>query len=74
MRAQEAALRFQRDSTLMHKEILIQQAENKVLLLHEWLYVGGLIILLLIVAAGTWLIYRKRKRSMEELKMRTAIT
>lgn len=74
MRAQEAALRFQRDSTLMHKEILIQQAENKVLLLHEWLYVGGLIILLLIVAAGTWLIYRKRRRSMEELKMRTAIT
>lgn len=31
MRAQEFALRYQRDSTLMAKEILIQQTENKFL-------------------------------------------
>lgn len=74
MRAQESALRYRRDSTLMNKEILIQQAENKVLLLHQWLYIGGLVVLLLIVAAGTWLVYRHRKRDMEEMKMRTAIT
>lgn len=74
MRAQEFALRYQRDSTLMAKEILIQQTENKVLILHQWLYIGGLSVLFLLIAAGSWLVYRKKKRDMEELKMQTVIT
>lgn len=74
MRAQEFALRYQRDSTLMAKEILIQQTENKVLILHQWLYIGGLTVLFLIIATGAWLLYRKKKHDMEELKMQTVIT
>lgn len=74
MRAQEFALRYQRDSTLMAKEILIQQTENKVLILHQWLYIGGLTVLFLIIATGAWLLYRKKKHDMEELKMQAIIT
>lgn len=74
MRAQEFALRYQRDSLLMSKEILIQQTENKVLLLHQWLYIGGLVVLFLILAVGAWLVYRRRKRNLEDMKMQALIT
>ena len=37
------AMLNRRDSILMKKEMLIQQAENKVLHLNQWLYGGGIV-------------------------------
>lgn len=74
MRTQEIAMKYRRDSILMKKEMLIQQAENKVLHLNQWLYGGGIVLLVFMLIAGAWIAYRSRKRDKEEWMMRNAIT
>lgn len=74
MRAAEIALKYRQDSTLIQKEISIQQKENQLLHLHQWLY--GLVgcILLLGTAALALYLYRRRKIDKERWKLQTAIT
>lgn len=74
MRTQEIAMKYRRDSILMKKEMLIQQAENKVLHLNQWLYGGGIVLLVFMLIAGAWIAYRSRKRDKEEWMMRNAMT
>lgn len=74
MRAAEIALRYRRDSTLMQQELFIEQKENQVLVLHQWLW--GIISTILVVsavAAVTVTIHR-RKREKEIWGLQTAIT
>ena len=52
MRTQEIAMKYRRDSILMKKEMLIQQAENKVLHLNQWLYGGEIVLLVFMLIAG----------------------
>lgn len=74
MRTQEIAMKYRRDSILMKKEMLIQQAENKVLHLNQWLYGGEIVLLVFMLIAGAWIAYRSRKRDKEEWMMRNAMT
>lgn len=74
MRTQEIALKYRRDSILMKKEMLIQQAENEVLHLNQWLYGGSIVLLLAILFAGAWIAYRNHQRDKEEWMMRNAMT
>ena len=74
MRVADIALRYQRDSTLMKKEMSLQQKENEVLRLNQWLY-GGLLVAVLAAMAGVIVfLYRKRKRAEVERNLRMAIT
>ncbi|WP_300728689.1 histidine kinase [uncultured Bacteroides sp.] len=74
MRSAELALRYRQDSTLMKKEMLIQQQRNEVLQLHEWVYRGLFVVLITLSVVGGWILYRKIKRDEQERNMRTAIT
>lgn len=74
MRSEEIALRYRHDSTLMKKEVLIQQKENEVLRLSRWMYMGSTILLVLLAGISAIMIYRKRKRDEIEQMMRTAMT
>ena len=38
MRAEEIALKYRQDSTLIKKELSIREKENQLLRLHQWLY------------------------------------
>ena len=74
MRVADMALRYQRDSTLMKKEMSLQQKENEVLRLNQWLY-GGLLVAVLAAMAGLIVfLHRKRKRAEVERNLRAAIT
>lgn len=74
MRVADIALRYQRDSTLMKKEMSLQQKENEVLRLNQWLY-GSLLAVVLAAMAGLIVfLYRKRKRAEVERNLRAAIT
>lgn len=74
MRAAELELKYAQDSTLMKKELSIQEKENQVLQLHQWMYVvvGG--CFLLIAVAFVIILYRKRLREKEQWRMQNAIT
>lgn len=74
MRTQEIAMKYRRDSILMKKEMLIQQAENKVLQLNQWLYGGGVVLLLVVLFVGAWIAFRNHMRDEEEWRMKNAIT
>ncbi len=74
MRVAAIALRYQRDSTLMKQKMFIQQKENEVLRLNQWLY-GGVLVVALVVLTGTFfLLCRKKKQIEVERNLRTAIT
>lgn len=73
MRTAMIALEYRQDSTLMKKEMLIQQNKNKVLRLNQWLY-GGALVVLLAVMVGTFVFfYRKRKRLEKERNLQRSI-
>ena len=74
MRVAAIALRYRRDSTLMKKEMFIQQKENEVLRLNQWLYGGALVIVLAAMAGWFIFLYRKKKREEVENSLRLAIT
>lgn len=74
MRAAEIALRYRRDSTLMQQELFIRQKENQVLQLHQWLWGIVSLVVVLTMAAGVCLSYRRRKREKEMWRLQTAIT
>lgn len=74
MRVASIALRYQRDSTLMKKEMFIQQKENEVLRLNQWLYGGSLVVVLAGMCGFFIFLHRKKKRAKVESNLRTAIT
>lgn len=74
MRAAEIALRYRQDSTLLRTELLLNQKQNEVLRLNQWIYIGGAGILLLAAGGVIWFLYWKRRRDAEEWNMRMAIT
>ena len=53
MRAAEIALRYRQDSTLLRTELLLNQKQNEVLRLNQWIYIGGAGILLLAAGASS---------------------
>lgn len=73
MRTEEIALRYKQDSTLMKKELLIQQQENQVLRLHQVTYGLGLGLLLVVAVSAFWVIYRKRKADREQWKLQRSV-
>lgn len=74
MRVADIALRYQRDSTLMKKEMSLQQKENEVLRLNQWLYGSLLVVVLATMAGLVVFLYRKRKRAEVERNLHAAIT
>lgn len=74
MRVADIALRYQRDSTLMKKEMSLQQKENEVLRLNQWLYGSLLVVVLAAMAGLVVFLYRKRKRAEVERNLHAAIT
>ena len=74
MRVADIALRYQRDSTLMKKEMSLQQKENEVLRLNQWLYGSLLVVVLATMAGLVVFLYRKRKRVEVERNLHAAIT
>ena len=74
MRAAEIKLKYTQDSTLMKKEISIREKENQVLQLHQWMneIVGGGFLLIAIVSAVV--LYRKRLRDREQLRLQNTMT
>lgn len=74
MRVADIALRYQRDSTLMKKEMSFQQKENEVLRLNQWLYGSLLVVVLATMAGLVVFLYRKRKRVEVERNLHAAIT
>lgn len=73
MRAEEIALRYKQDSTLMKKELRIQQQENQVLRLHQVAYSLGSVLLFVVAVSAFWVIYRKRKTDREQWKLQRAV-
>lgn len=74
MRVADIALRYQRDSTLMKKVMSLQQKENEVLRLNQWLYGSLLVVVLAAMAGLVVFLYRKRKRAEVERNLHAAIT
>ena len=74
MRSAEIALKYKRDSTLMKQELFIEQKENQVLSLYQWLW--GIIVGVLLLGCGALALvfHRKRQREMEQTRLHTAIT
>ena len=66
MRAEEIALKYRQDSTLMKKEISIREKENQLLRLHQWFYAVVLGGLLLVAVATVLVLYFKRRRDREQ--------
>lgn len=73
MRAEEIALKYKQDSTLMKKELLIQQQENEVLRLHQVTYGLASGLLLVLAVSALVVIYRKRKSDREQWNLQRAI-
>ena len=73
MRAAMIALQYRQDSTLMNKEMLIQQNKNKVLRLNQWLYGGALVVLLAAMFGLFFFLYRKKKRLEAERDLKMSI-
>ena len=73
MRATIIALQYRQDSTLMQKEMLIQQNKNKVLRLNQWLYGGAFVVLLAAMFGIFVFLYRKRKRLEKERNLQMSI-
>lgn len=73
MRTEEIALKYRQDSTLMKKELLIQQQENEVLRLHQVTYGLGSGLLLVVAVSALFVIYRKRKSDREQWKLQRAV-
>ena len=73
MRAAMIALQYRQDSTLMNKEMLIQQNKNKVLRLSQWLYGGALVVLLAAMFGLFFFLYRKKKRLEAERDLKMSI-
>lgn len=73
MRAAEIALKYKRDSTLMKQELFIEQKENQVLTLYQWLW--GIVVGVLLVSAVALaaVFYRRRQREKELWQLQTAI-
>lgn len=74
MRAEEIALKYRQDSTLMKKELSIREKENQLLRLHQWLYGIVLSVLLLVAVATVLVLYFKRRRDREQWRLQQAIT
>ena len=73
MRADEIGLKYRQDSTLMKKELFIQQLENKVLRLYQATYGLGSGLLLVMAVAALLVIYRKRKADREQWSLQRDI-
>lgn len=73
MRADEIGLKYRQDSTLMKKELFIQQQENKVLRLYQATYGLGSGLLLVMAVAALLVIYRKRKADREQWSLQRDI-
>ena len=73
MRTAMIALEYRQDSTLMEKEMLIQQNKNKVLRLNQWLYGGALVVLLAVMFGVFAFLYRKKKRLEKERNLQMSI-
>lgn len=74
MRAEEIALKYRQDSTLMKKEISIREKENQLLRLHQWFYAVVLGGLILVAVATVLVLYFKRRRDREQWGLQRAIT
>ena len=73
MRCSEVALRYQLDKELMQKEILIRQQENKMLRLHQWLYLISSVTLVMVVLIWAFFLYRRGMHEKKILSMQSAI-
>ena len=74
MRSAEIALKYRRDSTLMKQELFIEQKENQVLTLYQWLWGIVVGVLLLAVGAVAVVFRRRRLREKELSRLHTAMT
>lgn len=74
MRAAEIALKYKRDSTLMKQELFINQKENQVLELRQWLWGIVMLVVVMIVTSAAYLSYRRRQKEKEMWRMQTDIT
>lgn len=73
MRAEEIALKYRQDSTLMKKELRIQQQENEVLRLYQIAYGLGSGLLLVVAGFALLVIFRKRKADRERWTLQRAV-
>lgn len=73
MRTEEIALKYRLDSTLMKKELLIQQQENEVLRLYQVSYGLGSGLLLVVAVSALLVIYHKRKADREKWRLQRAV-
>lgn len=73
MRSSEVALKYRLDSSLMKKELLIRQQENKMLRLHEWIYLLVFGILFFAAVLGGLFFYRRRKNDKKLWELQTDI-
>ena len=65
MRAVDLQMRYERDTTVLHQQLLIGQANLKLIVTHMWLsWVVGFCILLVF-----WIVYRHKKSKLREAQM-----
>lgn len=64
MRATDMSLRYQQDSTLLAKNVLIEQQKNEVLKLHEWRFFWVVICVLALLVTGFIYLYEKKRRAL----------
>lgn len=64
MRATDMSLRYQQDSTLLAKNVLIEQQKNEMLKLHEWRFFWIVICVLALLVSGFIYLYEKKRRAL----------